>query len=113
MHQVKSLVLGVALGLAAIGAVNVHAQDRPGDQRDQGSNQGQREQPAERAPSRPEREGRPENERAPDQGDNDPARFRRAHPGAAARCHDGFFTRTADRSRACSKHGGIDVWLAL
>ena len=39
------------------------------------------------------------------------AGYRRDHPGAHARCHDGFFTRTADRSRACSKHGGIDVWI--
>ena len=40
-----------------------------------------------------------------------PARYRREHPHAAARCHDGFFTRTTDRNRACSKHDGIDVWL--
>lgn len=39
--------------------------------------------------------------------------YRREHPGAAARCHDGFFTHTKDRRRACSKHGGIDVWLLL
>lgn len=37
--------------------------------------------------------------------------YRRDHPGAAARCHDGFFTKTTDRRRACSRHGGIDVWL--
>jgi hypothetical protein len=39
------------------------------------------------------------------------ARYHRAHPHSAARCHDGFFTNTTDRARACSKHGGIDVWL--
>ena len=48
----------------------------------------------------------------PDQGNADVvARYHRAHPHAAARCHDGFFTNTTDRARACSKHGGIDVWL--
>lgn len=41
------------------------------------------------------------------------AQYRHDHPGASARCHDGFWTRTTDRSRACSKHGGIDVWIAL
>jgi hypothetical protein len=35
------------------------------------------------------------------------------HPHASARCHDGFFTTTANRSRACTRHGGIDVWLVL
>jgi hypothetical protein len=39
--------------------------------------------------------------------------YRHDHPHASARCHDGFFTTTSDRGRACSKHGGIDVWLAL
>jgi hypothetical protein len=40
------------------------------------------------------------------------AQYRHDHPHSSARCHDGFFTTTKDRSRACSKHGGIDVWLA-
>jgi Protein of unknown function (DUF3761) len=39
--------------------------------------------------------------------------YRHDHPKAAARCHDGVFTTTKDRNRACTKHGGIDVWLAL
>ncbi len=39
------------------------------------------------------------------------ADLHRTHPHAAARCHDGFFTTTRDRSRACTRHGGIDVWL--
>lgn len=38
-------------------------------------------------------------------------RYRREHPHAAARCHDGFFTTTTDRRLACSKHGGIEIWL--
>lgn len=44
-------------------------------------------------------------------GAGDQADLHRAHPHAAARCHDGFFTTTQDRSRACTRHGGIDVWL--
>jgi len=39
------------------------------------------------------------------------ALYRREHPRAAARCRDGFFTTTTDRTRACSKHGGIQIWL--
>ena len=45
-------------------------------------------------------------------GDDMAARYRHDHPGATAHCHDGFFTKTSDRRRACSKHGGIDVWIA-
>ena len=41
------------------------------------------------------------------------AQYRHDHPHASARCHDGFFTTTKDRGRACTKHGGIDVWLSL
>jgi hypothetical protein len=60
---------------------------------------------------RPE-ERRPEEYRP--EGRVEPAiQYRHDHPGASARCHDGFFTRTTDRGRACSKHGGIDVWLVL
>jgi hypothetical protein len=56
--------------------------------------------------------------RADDHGDEhrvaDPTiGYRHDHPHASARCHDGFFTTTKDRSHACTKHGGIDVWLAL
>jgi hypothetical protein len=44
----------------------------------------------------------------------DPAvKYRHDHPNASARCHDGVFTTTKDRARACTKHGGIDVWLTL
>ena len=28
--------------------------------------------------------------------------YRHDHPHASARCHDGFFTTTADRNRACA-----------
>jgi hypothetical protein len=50
----------------------------------------------------------------PEAAREDPvARYRHDHPHSSARCHDGFFTRTTDRNRACRKHGGIDVWLAM
>jgi hypothetical protein len=49
-----------------------------------------------------------------DDNRGDPAaQYRHDHPHASARCHDGFFTSTHDRGRACTKHGGIDVWLVL
>ena len=91
------LAVGVlALALGGLGST-VHAQDQ-----DQGRQDQQRH----------------ENEPARDQSGHDeharPAdveRYRKAHPHAAARCHDGFFTNTTERTRACSKHGGIDVWL--
>jgi hypothetical protein len=47
-----------------------------------------------------------------DRGDQ-ATQYRHDHPRASARCQDGFFTTTRDRGRACSKHGGIDVWIAL
>jgi hypothetical protein len=118
----KSLTLSIALGLAAVGTANLHAQNRPDDQRDQGSAPSQNAQPPEhsrdRAPSRatqPPSENAHPNERIAERGNSDDTvtRYRKAHPHAAARCHDGFFTNTADRSRACSKHGGLDVWLQL
>ena len=63
-----------------------------------------------------EQRGLSEERRAPadenrDRGGDDVATLHRAHPHSAARCHDGFFTSTRDRGHACSKHGGIDIWL--
>jgi hypothetical protein len=46
-------------------------------------------------------------------GGGDAERYRHDHPHSSARCHDGFFTSTHDRNHACTKHGGIDVWLSL
>lgn len=117
----KSLTLGLALVLAATvgtGTATLHAQDRPNDQGEQRSAPAHNAQPAEhsRENTRPEANARPEEGlHARDQGDHDDAvaRYRKDHPSAAARCHDGFFTRTADRRHACTKHGGIDVWLEL
>jgi Protein of unknown function (DUF3761) len=45
--------------------------------------------------------------------DDQVQQYRHDHPKSSARCHDGFFTTTKDRNRACTKHGGIDVWLSL
>lgn len=78
----------------------VHSQDRPDEHRDQPP-------PAEHHDTGPAEH---RDEHAAPQGDQ-AARLRRAHPHAAARCHDGFFTTTRTRARACSKHGGIDIWL--
>jgi hypothetical protein len=93
MHQLswKPFVLAVAaFSLTAVAPVTVSAQDHPEDHRDQKA------------------------EEHHDDNRGDPAtQYRHDHPHASARCHDGFFTNTSDRGRACSKHGGIDVWLAI
>jgi len=100
-------VAALTLALAALGAA-VHAQDqqRPDDQ-SRHEDQGQRGDHA-----RDQGQGRHDNndhDRHDQGGDAD--RYRKEHAHAAARCHDGFFTNTSDRARACTKHGGIDVWL--
>jgi len=101
----------VTLALTAVSPAALHAQDRPDEHRDDNSAQhhddhGDAHQD-QHAPARPE-------ERHHDDAHADVAeRYRHDHPGSAARCHDGFFTKTTDRNRACSKHGGIDLWLVL
>jgi hypothetical protein len=102
-HFLQAFVLAAfALALTAVVPSTVAAQDRPDDHHDQmapdhGDNH---------APARPEEHH--------DAAKPDPvAQYRHDHPHASARCHDGFFTTTSDRSRACTKHGGIDVWLVL
>jgi len=90
-YRYQPLALAVAaFALTAMGP-SLHAQDRPNDHRD------------DHAAS----QNRPDDHR-----DDQVDKYRHAHPHSAARCHDGFFTKTTDRNRACSKHGGIDVWLA-
>jgi len=87
-----------ALALYASGSSNLLAQDRPDEHHDQ-------------KPQEHHDEMRGDH---PDAMRDDPvARYRHDHPNSSARCHDGFFTRTADRNHACRKHGGIDVWLAM
>jgi hypothetical protein len=103
MHQhfwhPLSLVI-IALALTAVGPSAVHAQDRPDAHRD------------DHGPARPD-DRRPDDRHVDDRRPDPAVQYRHDHPGSSARCHDGFFTRTQDRNRACSKHGGIDVWLVL
>lgn len=100
-NGITAVALTVALGLLGGAAVQAQDQPRPDEQshhEDQGRNQDQ---------------GRHDDRdhARHDEGGGDADRYRQEHPHAAARCHDGFFTNTSDRARACSKHGGIDVWL--
>jgi hypothetical protein len=102
-HLWKSSALAVvALALTAVGPSAVFAQDHHDDHRD--------DHPAEHRDEHPElrHDEKHDDHRA------DPAiKYRHDHPGKSARCHDGFFTSTHDRNHACTKHGGIDVWLVL
>lgn len=89
-HFLKPTLLALtALAMTGIAPAIAGAQDRPDDHH------------AMRADDHRDEHG----------GDVD--RYRHDHPHSSARCHDGFFTSTRDRNRACSKHGGIDVWLQL
>ena len=99
----KPLILAVAaLSLTALVPLSVRAQDRPDEHKDQ---QAQEHRDDHSAMKRDDHH---------EEGKADPAaQYRHDHPRASARCHDGFFTTTKDRGRACSKHGGIDVWLTL
>lgn len=96
-------VVALTLALGALAGAAVHAQDQhpPGDQA-RHEDQGRRGDQTSRDKGDQNRH---------DQGAGDADRYRKMHPRAAARCHDGFFTNTTDRARACSKHGGIDTWL--
>lgn len=104
-----ALATTVAIALLAVSSAPaaLHAQDASRhDQQQQAGDQRHDQQPA----------GRPEDHHGGDQADhadrrdNDADALRRDHPGATARCHDGFFTKS-ERRRACTRHGGIDVWL--
>jgi hypothetical protein len=96
------ILAAAAVSLAALSPLAVRAQDRPEDHHEQKAD---------------EHHDQHEVMRRDDHHDDnrpDPAaQYRHDHPKASARCHDGFFTNTHDRGRACTKHGGIDVWLAL
>jgi hypothetical protein len=119
MRTLHTATLSVmALMLSATFALPAHAQNRPDDQRDHP--QTHQTPPDEHRPAQDDnhRAARDDNHRAPRDdahrgAPDDAATLRHAHPRAAARCHDGFFTNTKDRSHACTKHGGIDIWLAL
>ncbi|HTW38540.1 MAG TPA: DUF3761 domain-containing protein [Steroidobacteraceae bacterium] len=101
IRKYHGLALGVlTLTLASLGAT------APAQDRDQQNDQGRQEQAQHEDQGARDETRRDEHARA-----SDVERYRKAHPHAAARCHDGFFTNTTNRARACSKHGGIDVWL--
>ena len=98
------ILAAAALSLAALSPLAARAQDRPEDHQDH------HEQKADEHPDPHQTMRRDDHH---DDNRPDPAaQYRHDHPKASARCHDGFFTNTHDRSRACSKHGGIDVWLS-
>jgi hypothetical protein len=99
----KPIILALAaFSLTAMIPLSVSAQDHQDDHHDQKAQDHQDDHSAMRRDDHHD-ESRP-----------DPAaQYRHDHPHSSARCHDGFFTSTHDRSRACTKHGGIDVWLSL
>jgi hypothetical protein len=99
-HLIKPMIFAVsALALSTVGASLASAQDHPDDHHVMRADEHRDEH---------------RDDRRDDRRDDDPvARYRHDHPRSSARCHDGFFTSTRDRDRACTKHGGIDVWLSL
>ncbi|HEY4970174.1 MAG TPA: hypothetical protein VII35_09730 [Steroidobacteraceae bacterium] len=108
-----------ALSLTALVPLTVCAQDRQDEHRDQQTEHRddqstQRDDQTRRDDQQTKRGDQTQRDEHHDDNRGDPAaQYRHDHPRASARCHDGFFTTTRDRSRACSKHGGIDVWIAL
>ena len=95
-----TLLALTALAISGLAPLAASAQERPDDHH------------AMRADDHKADEHRDEH-RDDRRGDDQAERYRHDHPRSSARCHDGFFTSTKDRNRACSKHGGIDIWLAL
>lgn len=97
-------IAAFALALSAVGPSRLHAQDRPDNQRDHAADH----RDDHSADHRDDHvAARPDGNR----DDQQLEKYRHDHPRSAARCHDGFFTRTTDRNVACSKHGGVDTWL--
>jgi Protein of unknown function (DUF3761) len=96
----KPVFLAVAaLGLAAAGPI-ASAQEHPDDHKVMRADD--------------HRDDKRNDEHRDDKRNDDAvSRYRHDHPNSSARCHDGFFTSTRDRDHACTKHGGIDVWLQL
>ena len=106
-HFWKPILLATALAMAGLGPALVSAQDRPDEQ-----HRPDEHRPDEHQVMRAD-DHRDDHNRDAGRGDDQAQRYRHDHPHSSARCHDGFFTSTRDRNRACSKHGGIDVWLSL
>ncbi|HEY2465994.1 MAG TPA: hypothetical protein VGI32_18185 [Steroidobacteraceae bacterium] len=101
-HFWKPILLTLtALAMSGLSPALLSAQDRPDEHRPDA-------QHAMRADDH-----RDDHSRDAGKGDDQIQRYRHDHPHSSARCHDGFFTSTKDRDRACSKHGGIDIWLSL
>jgi hypothetical protein len=102
-----ALLTLTALAMTALTPALVSAQDRPDEHRQD------EHRPDEHRPD--EHQVMKADVHRDDQrgGDDQVQRYRHDHPHSSARCHDGFFTSTKDRSHACTKHGGIDVWLSL
>jgi hypothetical protein len=99
-HFLKPTLLALsALAMSGLVPALAGAQDRPAQDR-----------PAQDRPD--DHHAMRADDHRDDHKTDDPAeRYRHDHPNSSARCHDGFFTNTRDRNRACTKHGGIDVWL--
>ncbi len=104
-YLARAAAVGLAVAAFAATPLALRAQDhqdqRP-DQRPPDQHQDDHAMPHGDDHPRPRAEGHP---------DEIIVGYRRDHPGRYARCQDGFFTMTSDRSRACRKHGGIDVWI--
>lgn len=100
VRPLVTLMFSIALSALAPAAF---AQDRDEHRDDRGEHRDER---------RDNGHERMREERRDDRG-HDVDRYRHDHPRASARCHDGFFTSTHDRNRACRRHGGIDIWLML
>jgi hypothetical protein len=99
MHQhfwKPTLLTFTALAMTALSPALVSAQDRPDDRKPDDH-----------------QVMKADIHRDDHSNDDQIQRYRHDHPKSSARCHDGFFTTTKDRNRACTKHGGIDVWLSL
>jgi hypothetical protein len=118
-HYILTLLVPAlaTVALAAVLPSQVRAQDRSEDGHDQHdqmpAGHGD-DHPAPHMDTHDEERADPHPDAHRNVGRPDPVvQYRHDHPNASARCHDGFFTTTSDRSRACSKHGGIDVWLVL
>jgi hypothetical protein len=95
-HSWKMITFSAALAMTLLTPALVSAQDRPDERR-----------PDEHQVMKADIH------RDDHRNDDQMQRYRHDHPHSSARCHDGFFTSTKDRNHACTKHGGIDVWLSL
>jgi hypothetical protein len=111
----KPAILALAaLALCAVAPTALIAQDRQDDHHEQKPAEHNDAHPAARNDDHHDAHPAMRSDEHHDNDRPDPAaQYRHDHPRSSARCHDGFFTSTSDRSRACSKHGGIDVWLVL